>query len=215
MSEILLEKGHSVLGTFCNTEPSFKHPKMEWERFNVLDEEPLKSLPKEIHGFAYCPGNISLKPFHRVPLSDFMNDFNLQVKGAIRTVREALPGLKKSERGSILFFSTVAVQKGFAFHAQVAASKGAIEGLTRALAAEYAPAIRVNCLAPSLTDTKLAGKLLSSEEKKERQAERHPLKRIGTPEDLGRAGAFMLTEESSWVTGQILHIDGGLTHLSA
>ena len=118
--------------------------------------------------------------------------------------------LKNSEAPSIVLFSTVAVQLGLGFHSQVAASKGAIEGLCRSLAAEFAPKIRVNCIAPSLTDTALAASLLNSAEKKEANAQRHPLKKIGTPEDIANLACFLLSDKSSWMTGQIIHLDGGI-----
>jgi len=124
-----------------------------------------------------------------------------------------LPRLKKSENASIVLFSTVAVQTGFNFHSQVAVSKGAIEGLSRSLAAEFAPKIRVNAIAPSLTDTGLASKLLSSEEKKQANAERHPLKKIGTPKDIAEMAVFLLSEKANWITGQILHVDGGMSSI--
>ncbi|MFT4666314.1 MAG: NAD(P)-dependent dehydrogenase (short-subunit alcohol dehydrogenase family), partial [Gammaproteobacteria bacterium] len=121
--------------------------------------------------------------------------------------------LKAAESASVVLFSTVAVQLGFNFHSQVAASKGAIEGLTRSLAAEWAPAIRVNAIAPSLTDTPLAAKLLSNDEKKEANAQKHPMKKIGTPEDVAQMAAFLLSDQSSWMTGQILSLDGGMSSI--
>ena len=126
-----------------------------------------------------------------------------------------LPRLKKSENASIVLFSTVAVQTGLPFHTQVSASKGAIEGLARSLAAEYAPAIRVNCIAPSLTDTPLAASLLNTDQKKEVNALRHPLKRIGTTADIANMAAFLLSEKAGWITGQILHVDGGMSSLKS
>jgi NAD(P)-dependent dehydrogenase (short-subunit alcohol dehydrogenase family) len=124
-----------------------------------------------------------------------------------------VPKLKLSENAAILLFSTVAVQIGLPYHTQVASSKGAIEGLTKSLAAEYAPKIRVNCIAPSLTDTPLAAGLLSNEQKREANAQRHPLKRVGTAEDMANLAEFLLSEKSSWITGQIMHVDGGISTL--
>jgi len=158
---------------------------------------------------AYCPGSINLKPFHRFKESDFIEDFRLQVLGATKVIQVLLPKMKNSKNASIVMFSTIAVQHGYNFHSQVAISKGAIEGLTRSLAAELAPSIRVNAVAPSITDTPLAGRLLSSEEKIAAQAERIPLKRVGNAKDIAQAAAFLLTSESSWITGQILPVDGG------
>ena len=178
------------------------------------DEYNLDFVPNELHGLVYCPGSINLKPFHRIKPEEFVADLQLQTIGAIKVIQKLLQNLKAG-KGSIVLFSTVAVQQGFNFHSQVAVSKGAIEGLTRSLAAEFAPTIRVNCIAPSLTDTPLAGKLLSSDHKRDANAERHPLKRIGTSMDIANAVAYLLSDDSSWVTGQILKIDGGMSSIKA
>jgi NAD(P)-dependent dehydrogenase (short-subunit alcohol dehydrogenase family) len=168
-------------------------------------------LPEKIDGLVYCPGNIHLAPFHRIKPVDFLNDYTLQVVGAIQVIQAILPRLKAAETSSIVLFSTVAVQTGFNFHSQVAASKGAIEGLTRALAAEFAPTIRVNAIAPSITNTPLASKFLSSPEKIQANAERHPLKKIGNAEDLAEMALFLLSNKAAWITGQIMHVDGGIS----
>lgn len=182
--------------------------------FDVLsDTLDLSVLPGAIDGVVYCPGSINLLPFHRIKLDAFRADFELQVMGAIKIIQTILPHLKKSISASIVFFSTVAVQSGFNFHTQVAASKGAIEGLTRSLAAELAPKIRVNAIAPSLTDTPLASKLLGSDEKKQANAERHPLKKIGTSENMAEVVEFLLSEKSQWMSGQVMAIDGGISTL--
>lgn len=131
--------------------------------------------------------------------------------GAIKTIQAVVSKLKNTENAAILLFSTLAVQSGLPFHTQVSASKGAIEGLTKALAAEYAPKIRVNCIAPSLTDTPLAASLLNTDQKKEANALRHPLKRIGTTDDIADIVEFILSSKASWITGQILHVDGGMS----
>jgi len=137
----------------------------------------------------------------------------LQVVGAIKIIQAALPALKNSEHASVVLYSTVAVQRGFTFHSLVSASKGAVEGLTRALAAEFAPKIRFNCIAPSITDTPLASGLLNTPEKIEANAQRHPLKRIGTVADIAKMTAFLLSEHSRWMTGEILHVDGGMNSI--
>ena len=134
--------------------------------------------------------------------------------GAVKVLQASMKALKKSDSPSVVMFSTVAVQTGMGFHAGIAAAKGAVEGLTRSLAAEWAPSkIRVNAIAPSLTDTPLANVLLSSDDKKEASNKRHPIGRYGTPEDIANAAVFLLSEESSWMTGQILHLDGGMSNL--
>ena len=210
----LAESGKQVIATFNKNEPSFENPHIRFHHLNVLEEtHSIDFLPDELAGFVYCPGSINLRPFERIKPVDFESDYKLQVTGAIKLLQIVLPGLKKSANASIVFFSTVAVQTGLPYHAQVAASKGALEGLTRSLAAEYAPKIRVNCIAPSLTDTPLAASLLNNEQKKEANSLRHPLKRIGTTKDIANMAAFLLSEKASWITGQILHIDGGMSSI--
>ncbi|MEZ5199584.1 MAG: SDR family oxidoreductase [Bacteroidales bacterium] len=214
ISEMLASDGHQVFNTF-NTTPVEVQTGISSFPLNVLDEEyDLGFLPDVLDGFVYCPGSIQLRPFARLKPEMFSRDFELQVLGAIRVLQLVLPRLKAAQQSSIVLFSTVAVQKGFNFHSQVAVSKGAIEGLTRSLAAELAPSVRVNAIAPSLTDTPLASKLLSSEEKKEANAQRHPLKKIGTPENIADAALYLLSGKSSWMTGQIIHVDGGLSSIN-
>jgi NAD(P)-dependent dehydrogenase (short-subunit alcohol dehydrogenase family) len=142
-----------------------------------------------------------------------VDDFQKQSLGAIKTLQAAFNSLKNAENASVVLFSTVAVQTGFPFHTLVSSSKGAIEGLTRALAAEWAPKVRVNAIAPSITQTPLAGSLLNSPEKIEANASRHPLKKIGQPHDIAKLAQFLLSEDSSWITGQIHHIDGGISNI--
>ena len=212
----LAESGKQVIATFNKNKPVVENPSIHFYHLNVLEETPsLDFLPDELAGLVYCPGSINLRPFERIKPADFETDYKLQVIGAIKLIQSVLPRLKKSETASIVLFSTVAVQSGLPFHTQVAASKGALEGLTKALAAELAPKIRVNCIAPSLTDTPLASSLLNTEQKKEANALRHPLKRIGTTEDIANMAAFLLSEKTSWVTGQILHVDGGMSSIKS
>ncbi len=151
--------------------------------FDIKDELlDLETLPKTLQGLVYCPGTIVLKPFQRLTIDDFREDFNINLLGAVRVIQGCIKQLKKSPSGaSIVLFSTVAVNTGMPFHASVASAKAAVEGLTRSLAAEFAPRIRVNVIPPSLTDTPLVQNLLSSEEKRKALADRHPLKRVGTP----------------------------------
>ena len=212
IAEILVEEGHQVFGTYLTHEMETDSDRIHYHRLNVTDNTlDLSFLPEVLHGVAYCPGSINLKPFHRIKPENFIEDYNLQVVGAIKVLQTALPRLKASGSGSVVLFSTVAVSMGFNFHSQVAASKGAIEGLVRSLAAEWAPTIRVNAIAPSLTDTPLGAHLLNSPEKKEANAQRHPMKRVGTPEDIARTAQFLLSENSGWITGQIIHTDGGMS----
>lgn len=180
----------------------------------ITDDIGSLALPDTIDGFVYCPGSINLKPFKMLKPEHFMEDLNINFHGLIKTVHGILPKLKNSSQASLLFFSTIAVQTGMPFHTSVAAAKGAIEGFARALAAEYAPSFRVNVIAPSLTDTPLANKLLSSQDKKEKMGLRHPLKRVGTVQDIAKAANYLLSDDASWVTGQIIAVDGGLSTLN-
>ncbi|GAC1420236.1 MAG: SDR family oxidoreductase [Flavisolibacter sp.] len=210
----LAHAGNKVIATFNKNHPSIQNESIHFYHLDVLEENlSLDFIPEDLAGLVYCPGSINLRPFERIKPADFETDYKLQVIGAIKVIQAVLPRLKKAEYASIVLFSTIAVQTGLPFHAQVAASKGAIEGLTKSLAAEYVPRIRVNCIAPSLTETPLAASLLNTEQKKEANAQRHPLKRIGTTEDIANISAFLLSEKASWITGQILHVDGGMSTL--
>lgn len=211
LAGILTAKGHDVY-VLSRSNPSttgVKHIPLDVQNQSI----DLTQLPATIDGLAYLPGTIQLKPFHRFTSEEFLHDFNINVLRAAQCVRELLTPLKAVEQSSVVFFSTIAVQQGMPFHASIAMAKGALEGLTRSLAAELAPKIRVNAVAPSITHTPLASKILSNEDKKKTSGERHPLKRVGEALDIAQAAAYLLTEESSWMSGQILHVDGGLSAL--
>jgi NAD(P)-dependent dehydrogenase (short-subunit alcohol dehydrogenase family) len=180
----------------------------------TIDFDSIKGLPEEIHGLVYCPGSINLKPFHRFTLTDFQQDLDINLLGAVRVLQACFKSLKKSKNASVVLFSTVAVQSGMSFHSSIASAKGAVEGLGRSLAAEWAPShIRVNVVAPSLTDTPLAKQLLGTEDKQEASNKRHPLGRYGKPEDIAAAALYLLSEEASWMTGQVMHVDGGMSSI--
>ncbi len=215
MARQCLEQGYNVVGISRNEGLLATLPGVEWIQKDVVNDGlTAEELPSVIDGLVYCPGSIVLKPFRSISAAQFTDDFAINVLGAVNAVKASLEGLKKATSpSSVVLFSTVAVQQGMPFHASIAASKGAVEGLTRSLAAEFAPSIRVNCIAPSLTDTPLAGKLLSSEDKKEAAGQRHPLKRVGNPSEIAGLGSFLLSDNATWITGQVIHADGGLSSL--
>lgn len=180
------------------------------QEFDALSPGTLE-LPDCLDGVVYFPGTITLKPFHRLTMQDFEKEWHVNFLGAVQVLQQAMPALKNSVSASVVLFSTVAVAQGMPFHASIAAAKAAVEGLTRSLAAEWAPRIRVNCIAPSLTHTKLAESLLNSEAKQEAAAKRHPLQAVGNPDDVASLVAWLLSEHSRFLTGQILRPDGGLS----
>lgn len=214
-AELLGAQGANIF-TISRTEPNFP-PSLQYEQINhdILEEDfPVDFLPEKIDALIYCPGSINLKPFRSLTAAVFREDYEINVIGAVKTIKAALKPLKKSDgTPSIVLFSTVAVQQGMAFHGSVAAAKGAVEGLTRSLAAELSPKIRVNCIAPSLVNTPLAAHILSSDDRIESSNKRHPLNRIGQPKDIAHTVAFLVSDRSSWMTGQVLGVDGGLSRL--
>jgi 3-oxoacyl-[acyl-carrier protein] reductase len=189
---------------------SIKHITFDVTKDSITEIE----LPDTIDGLVFCPGSINLKPFKMLSPEAFQDDMDINFMALVKTVHGILPKLKKADQASLVFFSTVAVKVGMPFHTSVAAAKGAIEGFAKALAAEYAPNFRVNVIAPSLTDTPLAGKLLNSNEKKEKMGERHPLKRVGNTKDIANLATFLLSDQASWMTGQVLGVDGGMSTLN-
>lgn len=182
-----------------------------WQEWDHNKELNINHLPEHIDGLVYAPGTINLKPFHLLKESDFRTDLEINFLGAVKVLQGLYPKLKKSGQASVVLFSTVAVSKGMPFHSSISAAKGAIEGLVRSLSVEWAPSIRVNAIAPSLVETPLSQKIISSAQVLESTIQKHPLKRIGKDQDISSATRFLLSEQSSWVTGQILHVDGGLS----
>lgn len=205
-----MQKHGNVIATY-NQHTVEENRSVKYVQYDVHSEDGPELEMDRLDGLVYCPGTINLKPFHRLSGEDFLADFKINLLGAAKSIQNVLPLLKKSDSASIVMFSTVAVQQGMSFHASVAASKGAIEGLTRSLAAELAPRIRVNAIAPSLVDTPLSAKLLSTDEKVKASEKRHPLHKIGSVDDISSMVEFLLSEKSGWITGQILRVDGGMS----
>lgn len=183
-------------------------------RCDVLND-PLPDIDGPLNGLVYCPGSINLKPFARIHPDEFVADMQLNLVGAVRCLQRYQANLQAAEAASVVLFSSVAVQTGFPFHTSVSAAKGAVEGLTRALAAEWAPKIRVNAIAPSLTDTPLAANLLKEDAKRQAAAGRHPLRRLGEAEDIAQMALFLLSDKACWITGQIQHVDGGISAIKS
>lgn len=207
--KLLKDQGHElIVASRSNSE--LEKRGIDTQLFDATQPISLQ-LPDTLDGLVYCPGSITLKPFHRLTPEDFLKDFQVNFLGAVNVIQQALPALKNSNNASIVLFSTIAVAQGMAFHASIAAAKAAIEGLTKSLAAEFAPSIRVNAIAPSLTDTPLASMLLNNEAKWEAASKRHPLQTIGKAEDIAKMVEFLLSSSSSYMTGQILRPDGGLS----
>lgn len=174
-----------------------------------MDELPQISEP--LNGIIYCPGTINLKPLKSLKPDDFQNDFEVNLLGAVKVINKYFNNLKEAGKSSIVLFSTVAVHTGMPYHSSIASAKGAVEGLTRSLAAEFAPNIRVNCIAPSITNTPLADKLINNEAKLKASEDRHPLKRIGDAKEIAEAAAFLLSDSASFITGQVIKVDGGIS----
>ena len=207
----LLSKKNIVFSTSRN-ELNESNQNIRHIKYDVLEDELDPGLlPNQIDGFVYCPGTINLRPFRSLKLETFRSDLELNLIGAIKTLQIILPKLQQSPSSSIIFYSTVAVKTGMPFHSSVSSSKSALEGLTKSLAAEFAPNIRVNCIAPSIVDTPLANKFLNTEDKIEKAAARHPLNKIGTAKEIAQLTQYLLDEKSKWITGQIINIDGGIS----
>ncbi|MDZ7718450.1 MAG: SDR family oxidoreductase [Balneolaceae bacterium] len=205
----LLKENHSV------TIISRNNPGLDGVTHHQADitKDELPDLDEPIQGFVYLPGSINLKPFKMLREENFKDDFEINFLGAVKAIKKYEDNLKESNGASVVMFSTVAVQQGLSFHASISAAKGAVEGFVRSMAAEYAPNIRFNAIAPSIVDTPLAKNLLRNDKQRERSEERHPLKRIGKPKDIAEAAKYLLSDESDWMTGQILHLDGGLSSI--
>lgn len=209
-AKILQDKGHKVLG--ISTKPNTYN----FNEFYQIESYAFGSFPlinEEIHGLVYFPGTINLKPFHRLTAEEFNTDLNINSLGAVAFTQAYLNNIKKVNLASVVFISTVAVSIGLPFHSSISMAKGALEGLTKSLAAELAPTIRVNCVAPSLVNTPLGDKFVNSPEKVEAMQKRNPLRKIGEAADIANAIVFLLGNESNWISGQTIAVDGGMNNL--
>ena len=203
-----LQDTHDIFSSSRSTATQTDSRHAAWDA--AKEPFPEDFLPHRLDGLIYCPGSISLQPFERLSEDVFREDFELNLMGAVRALQASMPALKAAPMASVVLFSTVAVTTGMPMHASIAAAKGAVEGLTRSLAAELAPKIRVNAIAPSLTDTPLAAKLLRNERQRTAAAQRHPLEKVGEADDLAAAAEFLLSKGAKWITGQVLPVDGGM-----
>jgi NAD(P)-dependent dehydrogenase (short-subunit alcohol dehydrogenase family) len=214
LAESLQAQG-ATLFTAGRTQPEgIQSTHMTWDITKTPAAEALTQLPDTLHGIVYCPGTINLKPFQRLTLDDYRNDLEVNVLGAVATIHACYAAVKKSKGASIVLFSTVAAKLGMGMHSSVSVAKSAVEGLTKSLAAELAPFnVRVNAVAPSLTDTPMAQFLLSDDTRREAANKRHPLNRYGSAQDIAGMAAYLLADQASWITGQIIGVDGGMGSL--
>jgi 3-oxoacyl-[acyl-carrier protein] reductase len=206
----LVQKGNQIIAL---SRQSLSIPGVECHQVESYQTEHLPEITDEIDGIVYFPGTIQLKPFNRLSLSDFRNEMEIHSWGAVSILQKYIGLIPKSKHGSVVLLGSVAAKLGMPYHASVSMSKGAIHGLTLALAAEWAPRIRVNAVAPSLTDTPMGEKLINTPEKREFIEKKNPMGKIGEPQDIADAILFLLSEESKWLTGQIISVDGGMSTL--
>ncbi|MFT5215633.1 MAG: 3-oxoacyl-[acyl-carrier protein] reductase [Glaciecola sp.] len=203
----MLLNSHKVIN-ISRTEPEINHENFTHMSCDVISED-LPEIEKA-DGLVYCPGSINLKPFARLSIDDFKTDFEINVLGAVKTIQKYLPILKNGNKPSIVLFSTVASKLGMPYHASIATSKSGVEGLVKSLGAELAPIIRINAIAPTVTDTDLASKLLRNEKMIENITERHPLKKFLKPEEVANMAEFLLSEKSASISGQVFEMDCGI-----
>ena len=209
----LANQGHRVYA-FSRTLPQVQEPNVIYTLCDITtDTIDLSNLPDVLDGFVYCVGSIVLKPFHRLPFSQFEKDMHLNFFAMVKVLQQLIPNLRKASNASVVLFSTVATKLGMPFHTSIASAKAAIEGFAKSLAAEYAPTLRVNVIAPSVTDTPLANRLLSNDAKRQAITERHPLKQIGQPDQVAELATYLLSDKAQWMTGQVIGLDGGIGSL--
>ncbi len=198
---------HNIIN-LSRTAPDFSHDNLKHYECDILKDD----LPEieAADGLVYCPGSINLKPIARLSLDDFRDDFEINVLGAVKSIQAYLDILKKGDKPSIVLFSTVAAKLGMPFHASVATSKAGVEGLVKSLGAEMATTLRINAIAPTVTDTDLASKLLRNEKMIENITERHPLKKFLKPEEVADMAEFLLSEKAASISGQVFELDCGI-----
>lgn len=209
----LLSKDHLVTSLSREKRELKESKNLSYFPFDVT-KDPFPQIQGPLDGIAYFPGTINLKPISSLKKEDFFHDFEINAYGAFKVIQSCLPLLKK-EKSSIVLLSSIAATKGFPFHCSIGCAKGAVEGLVKSLAAELAPSIRVNAVAPSITNTPLASQILNQKEKIEALAKKHPLHTIGSVDNISNMVCFLLSEDSDWITGQIIHVDGGYSTLSS
>ena len=199
---------HNNVFNISRTEPDFSHSNLTHFSLNVLQDE----LPEieNIDTLIYCPGSITLKPISGLSVDDFRNDFEINVIGAVKVIQKYLPVLKKGNQPSIVLFSTVAVKLGMPFHASIATAKAGVEGLVKSLGAELAPTIRVNAIAPTITETSLSASILRNDRMKENMIERHPMKSYLKPDEVANMVDFLISQKANSISGQIFEMDYGL-----
>ncbi|MEX1384047.1 SDR family NAD(P)-dependent oxidoreductase [Lutibacter sp.] len=207
ISTVMLDENCVI--NISRSQPEFSHRNLTHYNCDILTDD-LPNLEK-VDTLIYCPGSINLKPFERLKIEDFKNDYEINFIGAVKAIQKYLPNLKETDNANILLFSTVASKLGMPFHTSVASVKSAIEGLVKSLAAEYAPKIRINAIAPTVTDTTLAAKLLRNDRQKEQMIERHPLKKYLNPEEVAQMAVFLISDKAASMSGQIFEMDCGIT----
>ena len=200
--------GENKVVNISRSAPTVTHPNLKHYELNVLEDE----LPEieNIDVLIYCPGSINLKPIMSLSIEDFRNDFEINVIGAVKAIQKYLPALKKGNNPSILLFSTVAAKLGMPFHASIATAKSGVEGLVKSLGAELAPTIRVNAIAPTITETSLSANILRNDRMKENMIERHPMKGYLKPEEVAGMAQFLISENAKSVSGQVFEMDYGI-----
>lgn len=212
LTEMLSKEGHEVIVLSRSDQEVSQVSGVTHHEVDFSQAEPsLPDVGDALDGLAYCPGSINLKPFRSLKTEVIQEDFQLNAVGAFLLAKHCFSALKNGQNPSMVFFSTVAVQTGMPFHVSVAMAKGALEGMVRTLAAEMAPTIRVNAIAPSLTDTPMASRLLRNDKQRDAATDRHPLKKLGTPTEVAHLAHFLLSDQSAWMTGQVLGLDGGMS----